>query len=388
MKETRFYDLAEGDEFKGLTLVGDARQRVANFRESMTNFINLFTNTKLSSARFQVAIEEAATTSDFPILLGTMLDQQLLAAYKSLPNDYREYMKIGSQQDFRKSQLVKIWGLEKPLPRVAQSGEYKMDVELEGGIYMSLQKYGKSFGLTWEDIVNDRLGAFTDTAQILAKAAYKTEYRQATAAYAGLNPSLFAATGGTIPNPIDGGLVSNSDTLPFNAANLATVIGRVRRQVDINNEPIFFEKLHLVVPPSLEFLMWQTLNPAGLIVSGGDSTGGAKGVTQTSANVLKNYNIVPHVNPYLPIIDTANGNKSWYVFIDPADAPAIQFNFLRGHETPEVFMKQGNTTDISGGAAGVMSGSFENDRVDWKVRHVMGSVAIDPRAAYGCQVAG
>ncbi len=44
-------------------------------------------------------------------------------------------------------------------------------------------------------------------------------------------------------------------------------------------------------------------------------------------------------------------------------------------------MKTGNVSSASGGAVGAMPGSFESDRIDWKVRHCMGGVAVDQRAA-------
>lgn len=383
MANETFFDVAEGEQWKDFIAAGDTRGRVANFAESMTSFLGLFTNKRLTNARFAVALEEAATTSDFPILLGTMLDQQLLAAYTSLPNDYREYIKTGTQSDFRKSQLVKIWGLEKPLPKVAQMGEYKQDTETEGGIFNSLTKYGKAFGLTWEDIINDRLGAFSDSAAQLSKAAYKTEYRNATLLYAAGNTTLFSTPGGAaITHPIDKAAITNSGSLKLTAANFLTVITSIRRQKDVNGEPLFFERLHLVVPPLLEPIAWQLLSPSALIISGGDSTAATKGQTQTSENILTKYKITLHVNPYLPILDTVSGDQSWYVFVDPSDAPALQLNFLRGHETPEVFMKASNLMAVGGGSADVMNGSFENDTMLWKVRHCMGGVAIDPRAAW------
>jgi hypothetical protein len=57
----------------------------------------------------------------------------------------------------------------------------------------------------WEIVINDDLGAFSDTAERLSNAAIRTEYREATkliaAAAGGGHASLFGAP---IAHPVDG----------------------------------------------------------------------------------------------------------------------------------------------------------------------------------------
>jgi adhesin HecA-like repeat protein len=383
----KFSQLMEESDFTGLVQV--PREQMSAKRdlvESFTKVINLMNDRNMSTHKFKYLMSEAATTSDFPLLLGMVLDQSLIAQYKMVTPDWEAYIATGLQSDFRNSQLVKLWGLEGALQPVPEHGEYPEITTASGKVQMQLKKYGKAFGLTWEDVLNDRLGVFSDAAKKLADSARRTEYRGATQTYSvatGPSPALFAAVNGTIAHPVDGVAITNSTNLPLNAANLATVMGNIRRQRDAEGEPIFFDKIHLVVPGSLEIQARRILNPGSLIVSGGDATAGTKGVTQTSTNILTQYNIVLHVNPYLEIIDlTGNAKGTWYVFVDKADAPAVQFNRLRNHESPEVFMKASNSRTVDGGAVDSMEGSFEDDTLWWKVRHVFGSVALDPRAAY------
>jgi hypothetical protein len=383
----KFSELMVEDSFTGLVHVSESgRQR--GLAPSVTRILNLMGDRSLSKYRFGAAMEEAATTSDFPILLGMILDQTLLTQYKMILPDWKEYIDTGTQSDFRPSQLVKLWGLEGALPPVAQGGEYNEVYTAEGKVSIQLSKFGKQFGLTWEDVLNDRLGVFTDAAKKLAQSAQRTEYRAVTNLYSsatGPNATLFSSAAGnpasTITHPVDGALVKNSTNLPLTAANLATVIGLIRRQRDVEGEPLLFEKIHVVVPSALDIQLRRILNPASIIVSGGDSTAGAKAQQFTSLNILNQYSIVPHVNPYLDSIDlTANASGTWYVFVDKNDAPAVQFNYLRGHETPEVFRKMANATGVDGG--GEAMESFEDDKMWWKVRHVFGGTTIDPRAAY------
>ena len=47
------------------------------------------------------------------------------------------------------------------------------------------------------------------------------------------------------------------------------------------------------------------------------------------------------VASYIPMIATSNQNTSWFLFADPATSrPAAEIGFLRGHEEPELFMKE------------------------------------------------
>jgi hypothetical protein len=383
----KFSELMQESDFTGLVSVprGDVAAK-RDLVESFTKVINLMNDRNMSTHKFKYLMSEAATTSDFPLLLGMVLDQSLIAQYKMVTPDWEAYIATGLQSDFRNSQLVKLWGLEGALQPVPEHGEYPEITTASGKVQMQLKKYGKAFGLTWEDVLNDRLGVFSDAAKKLADSARRTEYRAATLTYAtatGPNVALYGNAGGTIVHPVDAMVVTNNTNLPLNSANLQTVLAAVRRQVDAEGEPIFFDKIHLVVPGSLELQARRILNPGALITAGGDSTAGTKAQVTTSTNILTQFSIVLHVNPYLQIIDkSANSAGTWYVFVDKADAPAVQFNRLRNHETPEVFMKASNSRTVDGGAVDSMEGSFEDDTLWWKVRHVFGSATLDPRGAY------
>ncbi|HUM45207.1 MAG TPA: hypothetical protein PKI14_19850, partial [Fervidobacterium sp.] len=88
-----------------------------------------------------------------------------------------------------------------------------------------------------------------------------------------------------------------------------------------------------------------------------------------------------HVNPYLPMINTANGSTAWYVLPDPADIFCLVLARLTGHEEPEIFMKSPNATKLGGGQD-PFSGDFEHDTIEYKVRHICGAAIADYRGSY------
>lgn len=255
----------------------------------------------------------------------------------------------------------------------------------EGKVQIALKKYGRRFGLGWEVLINDDLGAFGDIADRLANAALRTEFREATklmASATGPNAGLFGAP---IVHPIDGKNVTNKLTgagSALSVAGVASAVQKFREMVDADGEPILIDGFEMVVPPALEVTMYQVLQSQLLLAAGGDSTAGAKVQVSPNKNPIQNFQITGHINPYLPIIDiSANKNTTWYLIARLSNGAAAQLNFLRGHESPELVMKNPNKVLLSGGNTNPLEGDFEADAVDWRVRHILGGIQVDPRYA-------
>lgn len=360
--------------------LGQRAGRISNFNEKLVKFIELIANKNgLPKNLRQYMLKETESTSDFPILFGTVLDRQLLDAYKIQKPAYRNYIKTGTQADFRPSNLIATYGLQSAMDVVPELGEYKAAKLQDGKVQCTLTKYGRTFPLSWEALVNDDLNAFGDIASKLVNAALRTEYRVATGLICDAAGPLATLFGDALAHPIDKATIDNKDTLALTAANLFTTITRMRNQKDVDGEPIIIDGFELVVPPSLEKAALEAVNPAALIATGV----GASAATQTSANVTAQLNIRINVNPYLEIVNTS-GSKSttWYVFATLSNGQAIQVNFLTGHENPEVVQKASDKVSLGGGEVSALEGNFQNDSMIWRVRHILGGTIVDPRMAY------
>lgn len=391
--------MEEGDKLE--SSIGDVRGRIANFDEKLEKIIGLIANKPGYSAHKRAYLmKEAETTSDFPFLFGTVLERQLYANYKAITPDWRDYIKVGTQNDFRPAWLIGTYGIGSQLQVVGQRGEYKSDDVLsDGKVVFQLSKYGAEFGLSWESLINDDLGAFSDLAERFALRCTRSEYRFATGLYCGSGGPSSALFDAALQHPIIATKTVNnkfasgnqitvvnadgttSNVTPFfNADNLSAACSAMRNFTDANGEPVIFDGFELVVPPALEIRMLQALNPANIIQSGGDSTANAKAQIRSSSNTTAQLNITGHVNPYLPLIDTSgNANKTWYLFGKLSNAGyAAKMNFLRGHENPEICMKNPNKVSLGGGSMSPMEGDYESDSIRWRVRHVFGGSAVDP----------
>jgi hypothetical protein len=348
---------------------------------AMDRALNLLQNTdRLRPKMWEAKLEEAITTSDFPYLFGGILDRELLARYKMVVPDWRSYVKVGSCKDFRQRELHKVQGNETLLPEVKEKGEYLVAPMSDAHYHIQVYKRGRQFDISWESLINDDLGAFNDIPDRFSNACIYTEAYVATnqiAVAAGPNPLLFGAA----ITDVDGQAVINQGALALTIANLETTLGLMAAQTDVLGRPLGIQGKHLVVPPRQEFTARAILTSA---LKQWTEVGAGGGIPVPTTNIIPQLGIQLHVNPLLPVID-ASGNRSgtWYVFADPADGVAIEVDYLRGHETPEICMKNSDKVSVTGGApVSPFDGDFASDNVFYRVRDCIGGAPRDPRFAY------
>lgn len=329
--------------------------------------------------RWEYAVREAITTSDFPRLFTQILDREVLARYKIWVADWKAYFSVRTLRDFRTVTRERVIGNDNRLPEVTEKGEYLVTPVSECYDEYSLKKYGRQFDISWEATINDYLGAFEDVPQRFANAAIRTEAFNATSTFVqgdGPHDDLF---GDTI---LDCGQnVTNLGNLALTIANLETTLELMAAQVDSQGEPIMVRGKHLVVPPALEFTARQILTST---VKQWVELGGAGGpLPFPTANVVSQVGLQLHVDPYIPVINTTGTPlTTWYLFGDPAQGAAMEFGYLRGHETPEICMKSSDKVSMGGGDLSPFSGDFATDNIFYRVRIVKGSTQLDPRFAY------
>jgi len=319
-------------------------------------------------------LQEAMSTSDFPLLFGDIIDRSMLGKYREWPSVWARIAKRGSVRDFRTKRQFTMDGAEAVLPKVKQGAEYSEATLTEGKYDYSMDKYGRRVPLLWELFINDDLDALRDTPDRLAKSARMTEERFAT--------ELYADSTGPDAAFFTGARRITSGGTGLDIAKLSAALLVLWGQTDSDGNPIFTGEVRLVVPPALKVAANNIVNSTEIRVATGG--GGASAADQLVAKNWVGSEIAEVVvNPWLPIVDTsANKNTTWYLFADPGvGRPAMEVGFLRGHDSPELFMKSPNAIRIGGGAVGAEEGSFETDGIDYKVRHCVGGGLMEPKAA-------
>lgn len=349
-------------------------QRLPDYRERLlraAEFVVSVTRGRISSSRFA----EAMTTSDFPLLFGDLLDRQILAAYQETPVTYPGYMATGTLPDFRLFNSYTIDGLTGLLQEVKETGEYKQSPLTEARRQWRLKKYGRGASMSWEAMINDRgRDLVTRIPQGFGIGARRTEEWFAT--------SLFVGSGGplnTVYTVGNGNIITGNPSLTI--TSLQAGLTQLYAQRDDAGQPIVIEMAHLVVPPALKIVAENILNAIQVVIQGSASGLGAGANMELWVNNWMRGGLALHVNSYLPVINTTNGNTNWFLFGSPTGwRPAAEVDKLLGYEEPQLFMKAPDAVLLSGGAGDAANfGSFQNDEKEWKVRHVVGGSIVEPR---------
>ncbi len=348
------------------------RTRPPDYNRRLDEAVRLVERVSSGDRLAAIAFTEAMGTSDFPQLFGDVLDRALVGAYQAWPNDILQVTDQRSRRDFRTASTFALDGAEGTLDKVPEQSEYPEASLSDTEDTISVDKYGRILALDWESLVNDDLDAFRDIPNRHARAAARSENKLVTQQYAdsdGPHDSLYSNGNGNLVNTTNDASADNPALSVSGLQDGYTVLGN---QVDEDDEPIVVEGVYLVVPPALKVTAMNILN--AIEIRAETSGGGTSAQTIVARNWLSGeLNLI--VDPYLPIVATTNnGGTSWFLFANPASTrAAVEFARLRGHEQPEIWVKEPNARRVGGGTVGPDQGDFETDSIRYRVRHVFGA---------------
>ena len=343
-------------------------------------------------------MREALSTSDFPLLMGDVLDRMLLGRYNERPPVWANYLKRGTVRDFRQARRIALDGLEGPYYPTYLKPELTAPVEdnvlVETGYTTQVEVYEKATAINWRMLINDDLDAFASIPDRLAEGARRTEQRFATSLYvdaSGPHASMYTAAANNTVTTADGAVTNNP---ALSATALMDALNVLSRQVDAGGDPIIVQGVELVIPPSLEVTALNIFNSPQweMNVAGGNVTGLANSGGQEVRLVVNNWiagRFRMSIDPYIPVVaSTANGNTSWFVFANPSTSrPAGEVTFLRGYEAPAILQKTPNTQRIGGGVE-PMLGDFDTGEIRYKGRHIIGGTRLDLKASVASNGSG
>lgn len=323
-------------------------------------------------------LKQAMTTSDFPLLYGNVLYRSMLGMYDTYPVTYPAWTSRVVVNDFREVNMLTLDGGGGILEKVEERAPYPEIRFYEGQYLVSVNKYGRRYSISFEMVINDNLNAWRNRPQSMALGARRSEELLATQMIAGLsgfNTTFFSVGNGNI---ITGNPALDIEGLQIAFQNLA------QNARDLDGHPVPINMVHLLVPPALEIVARNILNATEihLMTSAGLDGGGTVGQNLNTINWMKN-RVTLHVLPYIPYVaTTANAATTWFLVADPSEPrPAFFFAFMRGRETPQLFVKDGNMRSLSGGPVDELEGDFDTDSIDYKQRHIFGAAQGNPKMA-------
>ncbi len=353
-------------------------------KAAQSQFIDLMTNRAgMPSHLHEYRVREVITTSDFPNLFGFTLEREMIARYRAKTADWMSFCATGKMPNFNQGEKHKVQGNDTLLPLVPEKGEYYVAPVSEGHYHRQVFKYGRQFDISWEATINDVLDAFDDLPERFAEAAsYSRAYRVADLYVSAAGPDALLFSVGGLADIADGQVIINMGVLPLTIANLETTLALMALQTDVNGRPLGIRGVHLVVPPALEYTARAILTSAFYTYA----ATAAAAIPLPTTNVVSQLGMQLHVDPLLQVIDTsATADTTWYLFADPVEGRAIQMDFLRGHEDPEICMKASDKVSVGGELLGPFSGDFATDNIFYRVRDVHGGTRLDRRYCYAHQ---
>ncbi len=325
-------------------------------------------------------LQEVLSVSDFPLLMGDVLDRMLLARFNEVPQVWRQYISVGAPlRDFRTVRMLETTG---------GNEEWETISELEGLTYTSIaegshtlepQLYGKGVALSWRLMMNDDLDAFRVVPQVLAQGGRRTINKYAT-------DLLFDSTGpdATIFTTGKGNRLSGNPAL--SVTSLAAALAALLAFTDSTGEPIAVEGIRLVYGPGLHVTVQNILNT--LTYDASTSQGAATDRVIRVNNWLT-AGITPVMDPYIPVVVTGgNAATSWMLTADPATSrPLARIRFLQGFEQPQLYQKAPNTQRVGGGIDPDV-GDFQSMASEFKGLVAFGGVAIEDKAGIASNGSG
>ncbi len=318
-------------------------------------------------------LREAMGTDDFPLLFGDLLYRQLLGNYMPWPVTYPSWMRLVDVRDFRALNLYTIDGGQSILPAVKEHEPYPEITFTEGRYQVSVLKYGQRYGISFEMVIQDDLNAFAARPAMMATGARRSEEYLATTKLCDVN-----GPDATFFSSANANLASGALTIK----NLQAAYALLASQVDTEGQPIIINAVTLLVTPSDEIVAQNILGATQLRINA--AGGGADSDQFLYTNNWMKGRVTLAVNPYIPYVASSCSTNPWFLIANPNDAtqrPAFVFAFMRGRRAPQLFVKDPDAMMLGGGMSSPLEGNFDNDDINYKIRHIFGATQVDPKMA-------
>lgn len=315
----------------------------------------------------RLAVNEALTTSDlFRDAVGQVLDIEMLAAYQTAPKQWTKFAKQTGTRNFKPKTLRSLVGTNYSLPKVPEHTAYPIAKGLDReDKFIKVGKFGERYGYTFEARTNDDLNELQEVPAQWADVCARTED---DTVLAGLANPLTGAPNTAVFNGAR--LVTGALT----ADNLQIAWEFLTTQRDTSGRLLTAPQLQLVVGPALQFTAQRII--------------GAQWIRYTDTNGKT----VEEANPFSGTTLTVLANlpgTAWFVIpVVSAVRPAFYAAFLSGYETPDLRQKADAGQSVGGGQLSGDAGSFDEDTIWFRCRHIVGGAAGDDQFIYASDGTG
>lgn len=343
-----------------------ARERAnARLRAAAVEAHSLLTAAWAGDRVAMLRVNEAITTSDlFKSAAAISMDRILLADYERAAGGvWSKFAASTSVKDFKPKTLTELTSNTGSLRRVPEHTDYPLAKTDASERKIAVSKFGEQYGYTFEARINDDIGELQQVPNGWAAQAINTEDDVALEQLANPltgapNTSFFTAGNGNI------------GTGKLTADNLQAAYTLVTTKRDKDGKMLIAPTMQLVVGPAMQFTAERIMNTTEIRTTDGS------GNTVVQSNPFRG-KLTLTVLPNLP-------GTAWFLAPVPQAGRKSAFYVakLRGFETPDLRVKADQGQSVGGGSLSPDDGSFDNDTIWFRVRHIVGAAQGDPTFTY------
>lgn len=256
-------------------------------------------------------IKAAFSTASISNVIGGTVQKIALATFLDASSNWRPLVRVVPAVDFKEGTAVRL-ASSAGFRRIPKGGEFEHGSLSDEAHSFQVATYGKMFGITREDIINDDLGLLTDIPLILGNEGSRAVADQVFSAITGNAGSFFSVGHANLTHgdlDVDG---------------VGEAVRMLRVQADADGRVIGFRPATLVVPAAREA-------EARVLLSSMALARDLSTDQQPTGNPLAGLNLTLVVEPRLD----ANSTADWYLF-SPGSDGAILAAFLDGVQGPRV----------------------------------------------------
>ncbi len=261
-------------------------------------------------------VSRALSTSDFPYLMADVMNKSLMSSFEVEPASHRVWTGVGTANDFR--DLYKIRKSEvSPMEEVQEYGEYPLAQVFDSQESYRVRRYGQTFRISYEAMVNDDLGAFSRVPSAFGASAARLEsdivYNLLTS-----NPDM--SDGTPLFDDANHGNYLTGSGSQLTDVNLGIARAKQRRQKGPTGQILNIVPTYLIVPAELENTGLSLLNAVMV------ATQETANISREQLNWIRNLILVVEAR-----LDE-NSTTAWYLASSFEQCETIERSYLNGEQ--------------------------------------------------------
>jgi|SRR5215831_8739331 len=323
---------------------------------------------KYDSGIHHKKIQESLNTAQWNQVYADVFYLMMMKTYRTSPvyNLWRQVVsEVENAPDFQTRHWTRIGGYG-DLTTVAESATYPLlTTPTDEEVTYAVQKRGGLDDVTFESIVNDRVGAVRRIPIAMGRAAARTLWKFVMNMITTDNPTM----------AYDSVALYNAAHNNLNTNQLLTITGMQLAVAAMRQQTAYSEVLEIlgernkpavmIVPTALEYIAKRILDPSDAFATGlvAASVGSS---ADPDPQAFKGSGITPIV------YDVLTDPSDWYLIANPREVETAIVGFFNGRQDPEMFVQDQPN----------VGSNFTADKQTYKVRHIYSGVVADHRSFY------